>query len=98
MAKRVHRCDVPGCGTERTRWQRLCTRCFTRLPGEMRTGIIDAHHQHRDADWRRLRKAAAVYLGFANLTSKIPPTQQHRVPLARVIELQQRLLGERTDA
>ena len=37
-------------------------------------------------------------LGFASPTSKIPPTQQHRVPLARVIELQQRLLGERTDA
>jgi hypothetical protein len=98
MTKRRYLCDVPGCGTPRPRHQRLCARCFTRLPGALRTGIIEAHHQHRDADWRRLRKEAAVYLGLADPTSTMPATQQHRIPLARVIELQQRILGERPDA
>lgn len=96
--KQQLRCDVPHCGQPRLRWQRLCDRCFRRLPGEIRVGIAEARHQHRDADWRRLRKEAAVFLGLADPTSSIPAPQQRRVPLARVIELQQRILGERPEA
>ncbi|WCM29219.1 hypothetical protein NDN01_10175 [Sphingomonas sp. QA11] len=98
MKARRHICDVPNCGATRQRWQRLCENCFARLPGEIRVGIAEAHHQKRNMDWRRLRKRAAEFLNLAGPGAGLPATCKHRVSLARVIELQQRILGERPDA
>ncbi|CAN5865857.1 hypothetical protein BH11PSE6_BH11PSE6_12240 [soil metagenome] len=95
MTARRHICDVPNCGATRLRWQRLCSSCFSRLPGEIRVGIAEAHHQKRNTDWRRLRKRAAEFLNLSAVGAGLPAPIRPRIPLARVIELQRRLLGER---
>ena len=92
-----HRCDVPGCHHTRRRWQRLCDRCFAALPGEIRTGIINAHQAGRKADWRRERQRAAQHL--APLLNPNPLTlglpNRPRVSPQQAFAHQQRLLGER---
>lgn len=57
-------CDVPGCSRLRRRRQRLCQRCQARLPGEIRVGIVEAHHQRRVSDWIALRQRAAAFFNF----------------------------------
>jgi hypothetical protein len=57
MARRHHPCDVPGCGRERDRWQRLCPHCFRALPAPIRTGIIQSFKfglKERHREWKRL--------------------------------------------
>lgn len=88
-----HVCDVPGCGGSRLRRQRLCNRCFARLPGELRVGIIEAKRQRRLADWNALRKRAAA---FFNLDREAPPPSPSISP-QRAYEMQARLLGERPE-
>lgn len=90
MAK-PHRCDVPGCTHTRRRWQRLCERCFTALPGDIRTAIIQAHQAGRKADWRRERRRAADHI--THLLSA--PPSRPRVSPQQAFADQQRLLGER---
>lgn len=94
MAK-AHHCDVPGCTHLRKRWQRLCEACFAALPGDIRTGILEAHQQGRKADWRRERRRAAAHLAAAPISAGISSRRAHRIAPERAFELNQRLLGER---
>lgn len=88
MTARRHLCDVPGCGHTRARWQRLCQRCFTALPGDIRTGIIQAHKEGRKPDWRRWKRKAGDLL--AGRTPALPA-----IDPATVYERTARMLGER---
>jgi hypothetical protein len=90
MAK-PHRCDVPGCTNDRRRWMRLCEQCFARLPGDIRTGLIDAFRQNRRSDWRRFCKRAGEHLA-AQAAPKASPA---RLSAEQAFDLNQRLLGER---
>lgn len=90
MTARRHICDVPGCGLERKRWQRICDRCFGALPGDIRTGIITAHKEGRKPDWRRWKRKAGEVL--AARPSR-PPT--HAIDPATAYANTARLLGER---
>ncbi len=88
-------CDVPRCGNSRPRKHRLCDSCNSRLPGELRVGIPEAHHQRRFSDWTEMRHRAAEQLGLARIdrTTANPP----RITPQRAYEMQARMLGERID-
>ena len=90
-------CDVPGCDAPRARTHRLCRSCWGRLPGEIRVGINEAHHQRRIADWRRLRDRAAAFLNLPAHTAgaTIDRYVRERVTPERAFVLQAQLLGER---
>ena len=94
MARAVrHRCDVPGCTRGRARWMRLCSICFDALPGDIRSGIIDAKRRGASAEWRQQCRRAAEHL-----KEGIRPIAAHAtVSPERAAELQARLLGERID-
>lgn len=79
MARR-HICDVPGCGQPRRRWQRICERCFASLPGDIRTGLIDAFRTNRKPDWRQLKKRAGAYMNFdaTGQANPAPARRHHR--------------------
>jgi hypothetical protein len=62
MGKRRHRCDVPGCGRDRDRWQRLCIRCFRALPAQIRTGIIQSFKRHDMPAHRAWQRDAAAHM------------------------------------
>lgn len=94
--KRRLTCDVAGCGTPRLRGHRLCTGCYARLPGDIRVGISEAHHQRRTSDWNKLRRDAAAFLGINPLARAIA-AQANRITPQRAFELQARLLGESVD-
>ena len=86
---RAHICDVPGCGRPRHRWQRLCDGCFSRLPGDIRTGIKEAFQQRRFRDHRQFKQRAAEHL------AGIAPHHPHHVSPEQAFANSQRLLGER---
>jgi len=86
-------CDIPGCGHTRRRTQRLCGRCFGRLPGAIRVAIKEAHHQRRWPDWRAACRRAGELLNLPAAPAAAPSTSP-----PRAYELHARLLGERTDA
>lgn len=90
-------CDVPGCGADRLRRHRLCSRCFAKLPGEIRVGLKEAHYQRRWSDWRALKMRAAT---FFNLDRPEAPHAAHTPSIyrQRAYELTARMLGERIDA
>lgn len=90
-------CDVPHCGHTRLRWQRLCDRCFRRLPGEIRIGIAEAKRDRRTSDWQKLRRRAAEFLNI-NPMIGTPSMPIGRVSPDRSLELQQRITGERPEA
>jgi len=94
---RHHTCDVPGCGGDRTRWQRLCDRCFAKLPGDLRVAIKEAKHQRRHSDWNRARKEAAKFLGLGDPMQQAVDMTLRRLPPEKVFEMNQRLMGERSD-
>lgn len=85
------RCDVPGCASTRRRHQRLCDGCYRRLPGDIRTGIIDARRQHRTADWRALCRRAAAFLQLPGALPRVAPAPSPE----QVFERTARFLGER---
>jgi hypothetical protein len=85
---RRHLCDTPGCGKERKRWQRLCSRCFFALPGDIRTGLVSAFKEHRMADWRQWKKRACEYLATPR------PPRRPPIDSATAYERTARLLGE----
>lgn len=91
MTARRHICDVPGCGLDRKRWQRLCPRCFSALPRHIRAPLIAAYHAGRKSDWRSLRRAAAELLN--NRTRPAPSYPS--IDPATVYDQTARLLGER---
>lgn len=90
MAK-IHICDVPGCDRTRARWHRLCRTCFMALPGDIRTGLADAHRQRRKGAWRGLCKQAAQHLGV------VAPAQRAAAAISAATfqQRQAQLLGER---
>ncbi len=90
-------CDVPHCGHTRLRWQRLCDRCFRRLPGEIRVGIAEAKRERRTSDWQKLRRRAAEFLNL-NPVAQAFEGALGRISPDRVFELHQRMMGERPDA
>ena len=94
MAK-PHRCDVPGCTNTRRRWQRICETCFANLPGDIRTGIIDAHRQNRRTDWRRECKRAGNHLAELRQRLGTHPQFPPRLTAEQAFDLTQRQLGER---
>ena len=89
-------CDVPHCGNTRKRWQRLCDRCFRRLPGEICVGLVEAKHEGRTSDWQMLRRRAAKFLNINHAHRSVQTLG--RVSPERSLELQQRITGERPDA
>lgn len=89
-------CVVPGC-TNKAKHP-LCERCFARLPGELRVGIMEAHHQRRFADLAQLKRSAGEYLNLvpvklANARSPYRP----RISPQRSAALISRMLGERPE-
>ena len=60
--KRRHLCDVPGCGRERHRWQRLCTGCFAALPGDIRFAILDCWKRRDRAEHGRACRRARDFV------------------------------------
>lgn len=86
-------CDTLGCPHTRKRWQRLCDRCFSRLPGEIKVGLVEAKHQRRDSDWRRLRVRAAEFMGFDAANRPHPILRS--IPPEEAYARNARLLGER---
>lgn len=87
-------CDVPSCNYPRRRNQRLCGRCYSRLTGELRVAITEAHRQRRWPDWRDACRRAGELL---NLGRAAPARPIPAVSPQRAYELQARMLGERTD-
>ena len=84
-------CDVPGCGRHRKRWQRICEHCFPRLPGDIRTAIIDAHRHGRRSDWRAAcRRAGEFFAG-----DKPARSGTSHISSEEAFHRNQRLLGER---
>lgn len=94
-----HRCDVPGCGNSRRRWMRICETCFSALPRDIRSGIIDNYRIGKRTEWKRFCRLAAAQLNRppAMLTVS-PPCQSWSRPAPtpeQAFERNQRLLGER---
>lgn len=92
MAKRRHPCDVPGCGRERERWQRLCPHCFRALPAEIRTGIIQSFKfglKQRHREWKA--KAAA------HMAPQLAARTRAPVFSGRAYALANRITGDRSD-
>lgn len=75
--KRRHICDVPGCGAERQRWQRVCARCWRELPRNIRWDITDGHKCRETARHRSGKKRAGEWLaGTAPAPVIARPTPQ----------------------
>lgn len=92
--KRPPVCDVPGCGNHRRRWQRICEICWRTLPGDIRTGILEAHRQHRRADHRRECRRAADHIADQR-ARPAASAQQPGLSAEQAFSLIQRQLGER---
>lgn len=89
------RCDVPNCTNGRARWQRLCSRCFKRLPSHIAIGLKAAKAERRDSDWRKLRREAGEFMQLADpIATEIAAAAIQRVSPQRAYQMQQRLLGE----
>ncbi|WP_313800947.1 hypothetical protein [Sphingobium sp.] len=100
MAK--HRCDVAGCTRNRSRWQRVCARCFAVLPRRTSLALISAYRSGDRTAWRALRKESGHQLAD-NLASEtrrllaragrsgrtLPPVSSQQA-----FQNHQRLLGE----
>lgn len=87
---RQHICDVPGCDNARLRWQRLCTSCFSQLPGDIRTGISEHHRHHRRREHRAECKRAREHLD----RTAARMAAHHPVSSQQAFDNTQRLLGE----
>ncbi len=73
LSARRHRCDVPGCGRTRLRWQRLCEVCWKALPGDIRTGLTEAFRQGRYADHRKeVRRAREFFADRDRQPAAVP--------------------------
>lgn len=90
------RCDVPNCTNTRHRWQRLCSRCFDRLPRHISLGLKAAKAERREGDWRRLRTEAGDFMKLADpIIVAIDAAAVQRITPQRAYHLQQQMLGER---
>lgn len=84
---RAYCCDVPGCGGNRKRWQRLCEPCFAALPAAIRNAITRCWRYNFRAEHRIACKRAAEFIKAR------ADQQQHAARDAYVHS--QRMLGER---
>lgn len=90
------RCDVPNCTNTRARWQRLCERCYARLPRDISIGLKAAKAERRTGDWRRLRTEADDFMKLADpIITTIDAAAVQRITPQRAYHLQQQMLGER---
>lgn len=55
-------CPVPGCGCVRKRWQAVCRTCWARLPGDIRTAMLEARAGQRFAQAAKLGVRAVQWL------------------------------------
>lgn len=92
MPKRRHPCDVPGCGRERDRWQRLCPHCFRALPAQIRTGIIQSFKFGLKDRHREWKAQAAVHMA-PQFAARAAPA----VSGAQAYALANRITGDRDD-
>jgi len=76
VTTRHHRCDVPGCERPRKRWQRLCERCFSTLPRDIRAGILEAYQQRRFRDHRAACRRARDHFAEIEQRNAEPRPQQ----------------------
>ena len=96
MGKRNHLCDIPGCGRQRLRYQRLCPHCFGKLPSNMRLGLIAAWNENRLPDWRRLKREAGKFIeGLQHADQRRRSGKSQYVSAQRAFAMQARMLGER---
>ncbi|WIA56515.1 hypothetical protein N6H05_01435 [Sphingobium sp. WTD-1] len=100
MAK--HRCDVTGCSQSRSRWQRVCTRCFTVLPRQPVLALIAAYRLGDRPTWRALQKKTGRLLEnhlacktrlLSQRAGRLDRTMPH-VSAQQAFRNHQRLLGE----
>lgn len=92
----TRRCDVPNCTNGRARWQRLCPRCFRRLPAHLTTALKAAKQERREKDWRRLRAEAGDFMRLADpIATEVAAAAIERISPQRAYHLQQQMLGER---
>lgn len=95
-----YKCDVPNCTGTRSRFHRLCARCFTRLPNHIKVPLTAAKRERREADWRKLRREAGDFMNLPdplaplNLGGAIEAQRVMRVPPEAAYAATQRLLGE----
>jgi hypothetical protein len=80
MARRRQICDVPGCEGSRLSWQRICDRCWRRLPGDIRTGITEAFRLRRYTDHRQHCRRAAEHIAAAECRSVASTPLEERPP------------------
>lgn len=91
-----HKCDVPRCTGTRSRFHRLCARCFTRLPNHIKIPLAAAKRERRESDWRKLRREAGEFMNLPDpLAVAIEAERVMRVPPEAAFAATQRLLGER---
>lgn len=91
-------CDLSafGCGNATRGRARLCTDCFVKLPGFIRLGISEAHHQRRWNDWHELKVEAAAFLNLTPATRSTAPVAPSITPQQAFV-MTARILGERED-
>ena len=87
---RTFKCDVPGCGNKRLRWQRLCDTCFAALPGDIRTGIKEHFQARRFPQHRHECRRAKEYLA-----QRAERHAHHHPTPEETFASTERLLGER---
>lgn len=87
---------MPNCTNSRARWQRLCKRCFARLPDRIKVPLAAAKRERRETDWRKLRRETGDFMALPdpNLIL-ITAAAIERVTPQRAYQMQQQLLGER---
>ncbi|MFY9351656.1 MAG: hypothetical protein WBL20_19460 [Sphingobium sp.] len=96
--KRKHICDVKGCGRQRLRYQRLCPRCFSLLPGAISRALILAWRSGDRPAWRARCDEAGKLVGHREATSRHRLADRSRRAPIDGAALMNRILGERPDA
>lgn len=100
MAK--HNCDVAGCAQSRSRWQRVCARCFTVLPRGAVADLIMAYRRGDRPAWRAMQKQTGRLLEnhlacktrlLSQRAGRLDRTMPH-VTAQQAFRNHQRLLGE----
>lgn len=86
---RAYRCDVPGCGNTRSRWQRLCTSCWGQLPHAIREAVTLNFRFGNKAEHRAACRRAGEHIAA---TREAATTRSRQA-----FENTARLLGEREE-
>lgn len=78
MTRRRHRCDIPGCGRDRWRWQRICNDCFGRLSPHIRSPLLQSWTGKPTRQYREWLRRAADYLAGRPARATPPNTPTRR--------------------